>query len=106
MVIIKTIVNFDLDDYMIFDQRVNEALLDGWTLTKRERVDTPESPSRYGYLYAEMEREVVAPHEHNCSTCLYSDQDGGEPCDSCDEETWNKWEPQEGAIVMVPLTKR
>lgn len=96
MLQIKTIVDTDSNN---FDTRVNGNIGIGYQLTKRYYVPT------LGWC-AEMEREVVAPHEHNCSTCRYGDQDGGEPCDSCAAETWDQWEPQEGAIVMVPLTKR
>lgn len=98
MLQIKTIMH---NSPSTFDEYVNSAILDGWQLVKRHYA-----PNTSFYFCAELEREVVAPHEHNCSTCLYYEQNGGEPCDSCDVETWDKWEPQEGAIVMVPLYKR
>lgn len=101
MLQIKTIVHFGLEDSIFFDQKVNDALWSGWKLTKRERVSTPESPSRYGYLYAEMEREVIATHERSCDNCLYSEQNGGEPCDSCEnvQGAPSNWEPMAGVVL-------
>lgn len=96
MLQIKTITT-NGDAY--FDEEVNRALFEGWQLTHRGVL--PD-----GRLHAELEMEVITPNERNCSTCLYGAQNGGEPCDSCDEQTWDKWEPQEGAVVMVPLSKR
>ena len=96
MLQIKTILH---SDPAVFDEYVNRALLEGWNLVKRDTLTN-------GNFCAELELEVIAPDEHDCSTCLYSAQNGGEPCDSCDDQIWDKWEPQEGAIVMVPLSER
>ena len=103
MLQIKTITAFNTED---FDKKVNEAMLEGWRLTKRERTDTPSSIKDYYFLYAELERDVITLNEIGCENCRYSEQIGGEPCDSCDPDAWDKWEPKEGAIVMVPLNTR
>lgn len=100
MLQIKTIMQDDPD---VFDGHVNAALLEGWHLERRYY-----SPNPHFHFCAELERVVIAPHERNCDNCLYSAQDGGEPCDSCEQVDGmpNHWEPEVGAIVMVPLSKR
>ncbi len=53
---IKTVI-YNIDYAMDFDEAVNEALADGWTLIHRE-MRTPRIPDRKTLLYAELEKEV------------------------------------------------
>lgn len=100
MLQIKTIMR---DNPIDFDDKVNQALIEGWQLTKRSY-----NPGVPHCFYAELEREIIAPHERNCENCLYCAQNGGEPCDSCEHVDGmpDKWEPQAGAFVMVPWNIR
>ena len=92
MIQIKTIAR-DLPDREAFDQKVNEAIADGWRLTKRERVSSLND--RVDYLYAELERESITDGERCCENCRYHDCPVGlEPCCSCDDEASN-WEAAE-----------
>ena len=79
MLQIKTIKHQDPER---FDDRVNEALADGWTLVRR--LAGPED------FVAELEREI----EKVCQTCKYDKRRGSEePCRNCiPGETLNKWE--------------
>lgn len=83
MLQIKTIRNADPS---AFDEAVNAALADGWTLTRR--LSGPD-------FIAELEREEITEGERSCENCahfnLCSDQ---EPCRSCDENA-SKWEVAE-----------
>lgn len=97
MLEIRTIVSGESG---VFDDKVNDAIREGWQLNKRD------ADLHSGVFYAELEREVIYAHERDCHNCYYCNQEGGEPCDSCDPETSNKWEPKEGAIAMVYLEKR
>ena len=75
-----------------FDERVNEALRDGWVLTRRDILPPFEGPTRLWerVLYAELERESTpCPSllEACCETCKHfgrSDRD--EPCRSCEDQ--------------------
>lgn len=61
MLQIKTIKN-RLDNPITFDDEVNAALRDGWTLKKRTVLrPIGQSESIYGHmmLYAELEKEVT-----------------------------------------------
>lgn len=61
MLQIKTILN-RLDYSAFFDNEVNVALRDGWTLKKRTVLrPIGQSESVYGHmiLYAELEKEVT-----------------------------------------------
>lgn len=61
MLQIKTIKN-RLDNPITFDDEVNAALRDGWTLKKRTVLrPIGQSESVYGHmmLYAELEKEVA-----------------------------------------------
>lgn len=61
MLQIKTIRD-RLDNASFFDNEVNEALRDGWTLKKRTVLrPIGQSESVYGHmmLYAELEKEVT-----------------------------------------------
>jgi hypothetical protein len=82
---IKT-VHHRIDDSAQFDKEVNDALTEGWQLTRREFVPG------YVILYAELEREVITEAEKCCENCRYCEVVNGEPCDSCSEDA-NKWEP-------------
>jgi hypothetical protein len=61
MLQIKTIRN-RLDNPTLFDDEVNAALRDGWTLKKRtvlRPIGQSESVYMYTMLYAELEKEVA-----------------------------------------------
>lgn len=58
---IKTIFT-KIDDCGKFDERVNEALAEGWELVKRD-VLVPPVPDRYTLLYAELERVIETEEE-------------------------------------------
>lgn len=61
MLQIKTIRN-RLDNATLFDDEVNTALRDGWTLKKRtvlRPISQSESTYSYTMLYAELEKEVA-----------------------------------------------
>lgn len=59
-----------------FDEAVNAALAEGWTLCRRAIV--PE-----GFI-AEMEKEIITEAERDCDNCEYCDlrEDQG-PCKTC-----------------------
>lgn len=85
MLQIKTIYTRDPD---VFDEEVNAALTEGWTLSRR--TFDPQ-----GFL-AEMEKVVIPEAEQCCDNCKYCDCDETrEPCRSCSDEA-DKWEPIEG----------
>ena len=65
-----------------FDEKVNAALAEGWTLTRRLTGAAD--------FVAELEREVITEAERCCENCRFWEQDGGEPCDNCDE--FSAWE--------------
>lgn len=61
MLQIKTIWNH-LENATLFDDEVNAALCDGWTLKKRtvlRPIGQSESTYTYMLLYAELEKEVA-----------------------------------------------
>lgn len=59
-----------------FDDAVNAALADGWTLCRRFVL--PE-----GFI-AEMEKEIITEAERDCDNCEYRDLDPDRnPCASC-----------------------
>ena len=70
-----------------FDKTVNEAIAEGWELTKRYTI-----PS---FFIAEMEGEVITDAERCCENCRYfNTHSNQEPCVSCDGNA-SKWEPRE-----------
>ncbi len=72
-----------------FDEQVNAAIAEGWTLDKR-------GLNQYGFI-AELEREIVTEEEQTCENCKhYNKPAGAEPCISCtpEEGAW-KWEAEE-----------
>lgn len=92
MIQIKTIAD-SLPDREAFDKKVNEAIADGWRLTKRERVSSLNDC--VDYLYAELERETITEAERCCDNCKYFDNDADkEPCASCTNDAAN-WEAAE-----------
>lgn len=60
---IKTI-RYRLDNAEAFDEAVNDAIREGWRLTKREVLMPVTQPNHYTYimLYAELEKDGTAPH--------------------------------------------
>ena len=61
MLQIKTIRN-RMDNPTLFDDEVNAALRDGWTLKKRtviQPISQSESVYMHTMLYAELEKEVA-----------------------------------------------
>ena len=82
MLQIKTIRN---TDPAAFDEAVNAALADGWTLTRRLTGPGPD-------FVAEMEREVVTEKERTCENCKYWEQQPeSPPCRDCSDDC-DKWE--------------
>lgn len=74
----------------VFDERVNTAIADGWTLTKRDVLPPCNCGSTYfnRMLYAELEKEIIPEDERSCSNCLYHDIPGtAEPCVACNPGT-------------------
>lgn len=70
-----------------FDQRVNEALAEGWRLTKRICYETA--------FIAELEKEVITDEEKCCDNCKHGlNSPEKEPCRSCSDDA-DKWEPAE-----------
>lgn len=71
-----------------FDLIVNEALSEGWELTKRETLVLDRQPA----FYAELEREEITEAERCCANCAHwnkaSDQ---QPCCDCTDQA-DKWE--------------
>lgn len=82
---IKTI-HHRIDDSARFDKEINDALAEGWQLTRREFVPG------YVILYAELEREVITEVEKCCENCAHFDKDfTQEPCCNCSDDA-DKWE--------------
>lgn len=83
MLQIKTIHN---TDPAAFDEAVNTALAEGWTLTRRLTGPGP------GFV-AELEKEIITEGERCCENCAHYEKGVGvEPCLSCSEDA-DKWEP-------------
>lgn len=80
---IKTI-HRRIDESAQFDNEVNAALEEGWTLTKREFV------ASYCVLYAELELVTITEEEKCCENCLHCDNTANQPpCDRCiDASHW------------------
>lgn len=73
MLQIKTIYARDPD---VFDENVNTALAEGWTLSRR-------TFDAQGFL-AELEKAVITEAERDCENCKYCDLDpNAEPCRVC-----------------------
>lgn len=69
-----------------FDKAVNDAIVEGWELTKRYTI-----PS---FFIAELEGEIITEAERCCVNCQHRGKHGSvEPCNSCDDNASN-WEPQ------------
>lgn len=70
-----------------FDEAVNEAIAEGWELTKRYTI-----PS---FFIAEMEGEVITDAERCCENCRhFATHSNQEPCASCNDDAGN-WEPRD-----------
>jgi hypothetical protein len=83
-----------------FDDEVNAALNEGWTLVKRGVLD-PHVGESYDYhrtFYAELERKEQEETEEDCLLCKHFDKaDGEEPCSVCCHGVpsySSKWEPE------------
>lgn len=95
MLQIKTIKN-RLDNVDNFDKVVNEALKDGWKLTRREVLQPAAQAIEYTYimLYAELEKEIITEAERCCENCKHFPiPEQREPCVSC--PNGEKWEAAE-----------
>lgn len=69
-----------------FDKKVNDALAEGWRLTKRLRLHD-------GFL-AELEQETITEDERTCENCKHYDRDPGlPPCCDCNDGPLEGWEP-------------
>lgn len=86
MLQIKTIKHPDPER---FDDKVNEALADGWNLTRR--LAGPDA------FVAELEKNVITEDEKTCENCRHYMQAANiEPCASCDPENGTcYWEAME-----------
>jgi hypothetical protein len=83
---IKTIF-VNLDPYA-FDNRVNEALADGWELVGRKLIGD-------SFFLAELEKDIITEAERCCENCKHYDCSAtSEPCSSCNEDD-DKWEAAE-----------
>lgn len=86
MLQIKTVHNTDPD---AFDEAVNAALEEGWTLTRRLTGSEGIGP---GFV-AELERGIITEAEHCCATCAHCVRGAHqEPCLRC-SDVEDKWEP-------------
>lgn len=79
MLQIKTIYDTEPEK---FDEKVNAALADGWTLVKRHL-------GTCGWN-AELEKEIITKDEQDCDNCEYCDlsEDSG-PCRTC--QNFSNW---------------
>lgn len=83
MLQIKTIRRADPCE---FDEAVNKALLEGWTLTRR--LTGPD------HFVAEMEQVIITEAEKCCDNCRHGDKPAhAHPCNACkDASHWEEWE--------------
>jgi hypothetical protein len=92
MLQIKTICENDPAE---FDRQVNNAIAEGWTLTKRGTI-TRESVYFLHSFYAELERVIITEAERCCENCKHRDtHPEDEPCFSCEDGPGGyptKWE--------------
>lgn len=95
---IKTIVH-KLYNETDFDEAVNKALAEGWTLIERKVLQPQAQPhSREHFvnsmLYAELEKHIITEAEKNCDNCAHCNlPPDREPCLSCSDDG-DKWEPE------------
>jgi len=76
-----------------FDKELNDALLEGWKITRRDFL-IPRVNGRSSLLYAELEKDILADVDACCENCKYYDlSNDEEPCGSCSEDA-DKWEPR------------
>lgn len=87
MVEIKTIF-IKIDDCEKFDERVNEALAEGWELVRRD-VLVPHISDRYTLLYAELERVIETEGEDDGTAEWVVTRDPAHPyrCNKCGHST-------------------
>ena len=86
-----------------FDKRVNTAIAEGWTLTKRRVLQPRAQPAVneifHTMLYAELEKFTggKAEEARRCENCAHVHNiPNFEPCTSCNTRTHSHWEPEEG----------
>lgn len=89
MLQIKTII-YDFSQDSAFDNKVNEALAEGWELKRRDLV-----PRQSGFiLYAELEKDDEEEDDRLCETCAHQFKEPQEqPCIECDGNC-SRWEPK------------
>jgi hypothetical protein len=96
MLQIKTIKN-RLDNAEDFDKKVNEALAEGWRLTRRTVLQPraqSEIMSFHIMLYAELEKDDEEEDDRLCETCAHQYKEPQEqPCIECDGDC-SRWEPK------------
>ena len=84
-----------------FDDKVNEAIREGWKLTKREVLPPTairNGDQTYAVLYAELEREIITERERCCENCAHHEKSPfDEPCNKCEDGDYapSQWEPRE-----------
>lgn len=83
MLQIKTIYDTEPEK---FDEKVNAALAEGWTLTKRHLASCGWN--------AELERVIITEDEKCCDNCKHGDKQATvPPCNFCEDASkWEAWE--------------
>ena len=70
----------------VFDDEVNKALQEGWTLTRRYY--------NHSNFIAELEVEVISEEEKCCENCKHENKEPNmDPCRYCNDA--DKWESVE-----------
>jgi len=89
---IKTVIG-EVKFSELFDKEVNDALLEGWKITRRD-LFVSHVNGKSTLLYAELEKDILTDVDACCENCKYHDLSNvEEPCSSCSEDA-DKWEPR------------
>lgn len=96
---IKTVVG-EVKFSELFDKEVNDALLEGWKITRRD-LFVAHVNGKSTLLYAELEKDMLTDVDACCENCKYYDlSNDEEPCGSCSEDA-DKWEPSAEYIASL-----
>lgn len=91
MLQIKTVIDNSASK---FDEEVNAALADGWTLTRRLAGQDAFVAELEKEIITEAEKETITEAEKCCGNCRHLTRSGDlEPCVSC--PNGEKWEAAE-----------
>ena len=83
-----------------FDKELNDALLEGWKITRRD-LFVSHVNGKSTLLYAELEKDFLTDVDACCENCTYYDLSNvEEPCISCNEDA-DKWEPSAEYIASL-----